>query len=125
MGNINPPFKSSSPQLGQCIGRQQRALGRAQAFQPLCCAQGRFEAADTEARERRLDPVADARALVDQVLAFPWSRKIVGWSMANYLRFRGSQNWHWLDQVLKLLIFGTLLHGSTAGRSQPLAATFT
>ena len=46
------------------------ALGRAQPFQPLCCrAQGRREAADAEPCERALDPIADARALTDQVLA--------------------------------------------------------
>jgi hypothetical protein len=56
------------PSSGQW--RQRRPLGCAQSFQPRRCrAPGRFEAANAETRERRLDPVADARALVDQALA--------------------------------------------------------
>src|SRR5208282_1541261 len=59
-----------APQLGQGVGRHRLSLRRAQLLEPLRGrAQGRLEAADAKARERALDPVADPRAVADEVLA--------------------------------------------------------
>jgi hypothetical protein len=57
-------------QLGQCVGRHRLSFWRAQPLQPLQIrTQVRLKAADAEAGERALDPVADARAFADEVLA--------------------------------------------------------
>ena len=58
-------------QLGQRVGRQRHALGRAQLLEPLGrLAQTRLEAANAQPSQRALHPVADARALADQGLPF-------------------------------------------------------
>jgi hypothetical protein len=59
-----------APQLSQCVLRHRFSLRCAQPLEPLrSYAQGRFEAADPKLGECALDPVPDARALADEVLA--------------------------------------------------------
>jgi hypothetical protein len=56
-----------APQLGQCVRRHRIPFRRGPPLEPLRGrAQGRLEAADAEASERALDPVADARAFAEE-----------------------------------------------------------
>jgi hypothetical protein len=65
------------PQLGQGVGRQRHALGRAQLLEPFCClAQARLEPADAQPGQRALHPVADPGALADQ--GFPLAARPPG-----------------------------------------------
>ena len=91
-------------QFGHRVGRQRGPLWCAQLAKPLCrFAQTRLEAANTQARQRALDPAADAGALAHQT--FPFAAGPLG-----VLRLEAGDRGH--------------AAGSRSPRSQPRKARF-